>query len=106
MALVRQGDKPEREKHAIIPVHGEVGRYMVNSRSAAKKGRDEVYLVDVLDEHVTVAHGKIIGTCGCKGFQVRGTCSHLVDAKEYHEKVAVIDQATELGFDNLNATSA
>jgi hypothetical protein len=102
MALVREQSKPkEREKHAVTPIHGEWGRYSINSASAAKKGLDEVYIVDVLEENETLAHGKITGTCGCKGYQVRGTCSHLVDAKEFHEKVASVAQAATLGFDHV-----
>src|SRR4051812_2785449 len=105
MALVRQGEKPPREKHHVTPIAGEFGRFSVNSRSAAKKGLDEVYIVDVLAEEDT-GQGKVTGTCGCKGWQIRKTCSHLTDAREYHEKIASIDQATSLGFDNLNATPA
>jgi hypothetical protein len=82
MGLIR--DKPAekaREKHAVTPIHGEFGRYSVNSASAAKKGLDEAYVVDVLATEDT-AQGKVTGTCGCKGWQVRKTCSHLTDARQ------------------------
>jgi hypothetical protein len=94
MALVR-------EETTVIPVHGEWGRYTINSRSAAKKGQDEVYIVDVLEEHVHNDGEKAIGVCPCKGFQIRRKCSHLDDAREYHEKVATARQASELGFEHL-----
>jgi hypothetical protein len=101
MGLIR--DKPAekaREKHAVTPIHGEFGRYSVNSATAAKKGLDEAYVVDVLAIEET-AQGKVTGTCGCKGWQVRKTCSHLTDAREYHERVATVAQAATLGFDHL-----
>jgi hypothetical protein len=77
-----------------------VTRYSVNSATAAKKGLDEAYVVDVLAIEET-AQGKVTGTCGCKGWQVRKTCSHLTDAREYHERVATVAQAATLGFDHL-----
>lgn len=103
MGLIR--DKPAekaRGKHAVIPIHGEFGRYSVNSSSAAKKGLDEAYVVDVLAVEET-NQGKITGTCGCKGWSVRKKCSHLDDAREYHETVATVKKAADLGFDNVNA---
>ena len=100
MALVREETKKPREKHAVTPIHGEFGRYSINSSSAAKKGLDEAYVVDVLAEEET-AQGKVVGTCGCKGWQVRKTCSHLTDAKEFHEKIATVTQAAKLGFDHV-----
>jgi hypothetical protein len=99
MALVREEKKP-REKHAVTPIHGEFGRYSVNSSSAAKKGLDEAYVVDVLAVEET-NQGKITGTCGCKGWQVRKTCSHLTDAREFHETSATVTQAAKLGFDHI-----
>lgn len=105
MGLVREPAKKEREKHAVTPIHGEFGRYSVNSESAAKKGLDEAYVVDVLAEEET-NQGKVTGTCGCKGWQVRKTCSHLADAKEYHERVATVTQAASLGFEHLPPTSS
>jgi len=101
MALVRQAEKPEREKHHVTPIAGEFGRYVVNSRSAAKKGKDEVYVVDVLAEEQT-AGGKVVGTCPCRGWQIRKTCSHLDDCKAYHAAIGVHEKATELGFENLD----
>lgn len=100
MGLVRQETKKPGEKHVVIPVHGEWGRYTVNSRSAAKKGLDEAYIVDVLAEEIYEG-GKVVGVCPCRGFQIRKRCSHLDDAREYHEKVATARQAGELGFEHL-----
>ena len=98
MALVReQAKKPDRVKHKVVPIHGEFGRYMVNSASAAKKGREEAYIVDVLEVEETNV-GPITGTCACKGWQVRKTCSHLDDAKEEHERIVAKQQAEEMGF--------
>lgn len=99
MALVRiPTQKKPREPHKCVPVKGEFGRFMVNSRSAEKAGHEEAYIVDVLEENETVAHGKIIGTCPCKGYQVRGTCSHLTDARAEHERL----RAAGLGFPKLD----
>lgn len=76
----QQKPKPPREPHKCVPIHGERGRFTVASRSAAKDGKDEAYIVDVLEEEDT-AIGRVTGTCGCKGWSVRKTCSHLEDAK-------------------------
>ncbi len=97
MSLVREPDKPKREKHKCVPIHGEFGRYTVDSRSAAKKGREEAYIVDVLAVEETNV-GTIIGTCPCKGWQVRKTCSHLDDAKEEHARIVAAKLAEEMGF--------
>jgi hypothetical protein len=103
MALVRDDQaKPQREPHHVTPVAGEFGRYVVNSRSAAKKGKDEVYIVDVLAEDVTAGGEKVVGTCPCRGYQIRKTCSHLDDCRAYHAAIGVHEKATELGFENLN----
>jgi hypothetical protein len=99
MGLIREPAK-QREKHAITPVHGEFGRYSVPSASARKKGLDEAYVVDVLAEEET-AQGKVTGTCGCKRWQIFKICSHLIDAREYHETVASVTQAASLGFEHL-----
>jgi hypothetical protein len=101
MALVRQEEKPPREKHHVTPIAGEFGRYFVNSKSAAKKGKDEGYVVDVLATEET-AGGRVTGTCPCRGWQIRKTCSHLDDSREYHEAIGVHEKATELGFETLN----
>lgn len=101
MGLLReQTTKKERPKHTVTPIHGEFGRYTVNSFSAAKKGQDENYVVDVLAQEETNV-GLITGTCPCKGWQVRKTCSHLEDAREAHKQVEK-DQAGRMGFDALN----
>lgn len=84
--LVRTTVKPERIPHKCIPVHGEFGRYVVNSRSAEKEGKEEVYIVDVLQEEETDV-GLIQGTCPCKGWQIRKHCSHLDDAKIEHARL-------------------
>jgi hypothetical protein len=100
MPLVRQispSSKPERIPHKCVPIHGEFGRYTVDSASAAKKGKEEAYIVDVLIEEETNA-GTIVGTCPCKGWSVRKTCTHLVDAKAEHERL----QIEKLGFDKLD----
>lgn len=100
MPLVRQpSPKPKREPHKCVPIVGEFGRFTVDSRSAAKAGHEEAYIVDVLEKEQTVAHGEVTGTCGCKGFSVRGTCSHLVDAKAEHERIIA---AEKLGFKDLD----
>jgi len=100
MPLAREPEpkKPEREKHKCVPIHGEFGRYMVDSRSAAKKGREEAYVVDVLATEETNA-GTITGTCSCKGWQVRKVCSHVLDAKEEHIRL-VTELADQMGFDD------
>lgn len=92
MPLTRQSEtKPKanqksrpREPHEVVPVPGEPGRFYVKSRSAAKKGDDEQYIVDVLEREET-NEGVVIGTCGCKGWSVRKTCSHLIDAKASYD---------------------
>lgn len=79
--------KPERIPHECVPVPGEFGRYYVKSRSAAKQGKDETYIVDVLEEGGYHGDGEsIVGICPCKGYQVRKTCTHLDDAKAEHER--------------------
>lgn len=85
--------KPPRERHECIPIHGEHGRFTVKSASAAKKGHDEAYIVDVLAVEETNA-GAVTGTCPCKGWSVRKTCSHLVDARAKHDEL----MAEALGF--------
>lgn len=99
MPLLREKPKPEREPHKCIPIKGEFGRYMVASASAAKEGKEEAYIVDVLIEEETNV-GMIVGTCPCKGWQVRKTCSHLRDATAEHTRL----EAEKLGFENLNVT--
>ena len=103
MALIRKSDteppKPARKKHTVTPIVGEFGRYTVNSHSMAARGQEGAYIVDVLEEEET-ATGKVIGTCACKGWQVRKTCSHLEDARETHKDV-VAKQAEEMGFKDL-----
>lgn len=100
MPLARQSSspkpKPERIPHKVTPIHGEWGRYSVPSASAAKDGQDEAYIVDVLEAEETNA-GTIVGTCGCKGWSVRKTCSHLDDAKAEHARLEAAKVA-ELGF--------
>ncbi len=109
--------KPERIPHKCIPVHGEFGRYTVNSASAAKKGLEEAYIVDVLAKEETNA-GEVVGTCPCKGWQVRKECSHLDDAREEHlrrlaageikvdlapvEPEAAVKAAERLGFEDIS----
>lgn len=111
MGLVRQSQpsskpKPERERHKCTPIKGEFGRYTVPSRSAAKDGHDEAYIVDVLATEETESHGKVVGTCPCKGWQVRKTCSHLDDARLEHEEHVAKAAADALGFKNLNEGEA
>lgn len=96
--------KPERIPHKCVPIAGEFGRYTVASASAAKAGKEEAYIVDVLAEEQTETHGLVTGTCGCKGWSVRKTCSHVVDAKEEHRKLALelIDRAAaNMGFTKI-----
>lgn len=101
--MVRQPpSKPKREPHKCIPIKGEFGRYTVNSRSAAKAGHEEAYIVDVLAVEEIESHGKVTGTCPCKGWQVRKTCSHLTDAIAEHEKYVATEAAGKLGFENLD----
>jgi len=100
MALLREKPKPPRVPHTVIPVYGEFGRYTVNSASAAKKGQDEAYIVDVLASEETATHGKVTGICPCKGWQVRKTCTHLEDAREKHREI-VEHQADKLGLEKL-----
>jgi hypothetical protein len=100
MALARETPQPQkkpREPHKCIPVRGEFGRYTVASASAAKEGKEEVYIVDVLQEEETNV-GVIVGTCPCKGWSIRKTCSHLEDAKKEHARL----EAEKLGFDKLD----
>lgn len=90
----------QREPHECIPIHGEFGRYTVKSASAAKKGLEECYIVDVLAVEETNT-GTVTGTCGCKGWSVRKTCSHVQDAMVEHRKLqmTLFDQrAEEMGF--------
>lgn len=79
--------KPDRIPHKCVPVHGEFGRYTVNSASAAKKGLEEDYIVDVLEEEEVADGSTVIGTCPCKGWSVRKTCTHLDDAKAEHRRL-------------------
>jgi hypothetical protein len=103
MPLVRQPtQKPPREPHECVPIKGEFGRYYVPSRSAAKAGHEEGYVVDVLAKEQTDTHGEVVGTCPCKGWSVRKTCTHLDDAKIKHEKVVAKQRADELGFKDLS----
>jgi hypothetical protein len=107
MALLRGKDymldppKPERQKHKVTPIVGEFGRYAVDSHSMAKKGREGTYIVDVLEKEDTNA-GTIVGTCACKGWSVRKTCSHLEDAREVHNQVVAAQAAEALGLQNLD----
>lgn len=79
-------------RHDCVPVPGEPGRFYVKSRSAAKEGKDEEYIVDVLAVEET-DKGKVTGTCPCKGWQVRKTCSHVVDATAEHERLKLEREA-------------
>lgn len=98
MALVRipQQKKP-REPHHCVPIKGEFGRFTVNSASAAKQGLEEAYIVDVLAVEET-SIGKVTGTCGCRGWEIRKTCSHVVDATAEHARL----EAEKLGFTKLD----
>lgn len=101
MPLQRQSSpKPEREPHKCVPIKGEFGRYTVNSRSAAKAGHEEAYIVDVLAVEDT-DKGPVTGTCPCKGWSVRKTCSHLVDATAEHARLEQ-EKVTALGFEKLD----
>lgn len=109
MGLVRlplSKSKPERERHKCVPIKGEFGRYYVPSRSAAKAGSEEGYIVDVLAKEQTDSHGEVVGTCPCKGWQVRKTCTHLDDARLEHEQHVAGQRADALGFKNLNEGEA
>jgi hypothetical protein len=113
MPLVRQNQnqpsskpKPEREPHECVPIKGEFGRYYVKSRSAAKAGLDEAYTVDVLAKEQTDSHGEVVGTCPCKGWQVRKTCTHLDDARIKHETVVAKQAAEAIGFKNLEGEAS
>lgn len=100
MGLVRQSSpkpKPPREPHKCVPIKGERGRFTVNSASAAKQGLEEAYIVDIFEKEMTAAHGEVVGTCGCKGYSVRGTCSHLDDARIEFARL----EAAVLGFSKL-----
>lgn len=101
MPLARQQSspkpKPERIPHKCVPIHGEFGRFTVDSRSAAKKGDEEAYIVDVLAVEETNV-GPVTGTCPCKGWSVRKTCSHVVDATAEHARLL----AAGLGFEKLD----
>jgi hypothetical protein len=94
--------KPPRKKHKVTPIVGEFGRYLVDSHSLAKKGKEGGYIVDVLEKEETNV-GVITGTCPCKGWSVRKDCSHLEDAREEHTKVVAAQQAEEIGLTNLDA---
>jgi hypothetical protein len=108
MGLLRAADvydvdkkKPERQKHKVTPIVGEFGRYAVDSHSMAKRGREGTYIVDVLEKEETNA-GTITGTCPCKGWSVRKTCSHLEDAREVHESIVAAQAAEDFGLENLD----
>jgi hypothetical protein len=107
MALQRLKDclvetpKAPRKKHKVTPIVGEFGRYMVDSHSLAKRGKEGGYIVDVLAVEGTNV-GPVTGTCPCKGWSVRKTCSHLEDAQEEHQRIVAPQQAEEMGLDNLN----
>ena len=60
-----------RERHKCLQVPHEFGRYQVESASAP----GEHYITDVIS-----------GECPCKGFEIRGHCSHLDDSKDEHER--------------------
>lgn len=99
MPLSRQQSskpKPPREPHECIPIIGERGRFMVKSASAAKRGEDEGYIVDIFEVEQTNI-GPVTGTCPCKGWSVRKTCSHLDDSRD---KFAAMEAAA-LGFPKL-----
>jgi hypothetical protein len=85
--------KKPREPHVCTPIIGEFGRYTVPSRS-----EEGDYIVDVLAEEQTETHGLVVGTCPCKGWSVRKTCTHLDDCKIEHAK----REAARLGFEDLN----
>lgn len=106
MALIREdssGKTPKpRVKHKCIPIKGEFGRYFVPSASAAKDGKDEGYYVDVLAVEDT-NYGPVTGTCPCKGWSVRKTCSHVRDATDEHWKLISAGKAAELGLPDLTA---
>lgn len=85
MPLIRRNlnnPKPPRQPYKVVAILGEFGRYFVPSASAP----DEGYNVDVLEEEHTKSHGLVKGTCPCKGWSVRKTCTHLDDAKAEHER--------------------
>lgn len=99
MPLVRKlPTKKPREPHKCVPIHGERGRFTVASASAAKAGNEEAYIVDIFEKEMTTAHGEVVGTCGCKGYSVRGTCSHLTDARAEHARL----ETAALGFPKLD----
>jgi hypothetical protein len=106
MALVRGNeymlgpDKEPRKKHKVTPIAGEFGRYFVDSHSLAKRGKEGAYIVDVLAVEET-NFGNVTGTCACKGWSVRKTCSHLEDALEEHRKL-VAEKADDVGFSDLD----
>lgn len=98
MPLVRSlPAKKPREPHECIPIIGERGRFLVKSASAKKEGKDEGYVVDVLEVEDTNV-GPVTGTCPCKGWSVRKTCSHLDDAKAEFARL----EAAALGFEKLD----
>lgn len=68
-------------RHLIEPVPGEPGRFYAESSSAP----GEHYLVDINEVEETNA-GPVTGTCQCKGWSVRKTCSHLDDARVYNDR--------------------
>lgn len=93
MPLARHpSPKKPRPPHNCEPIPGEPGRFYVKSRSAAKAGEDESYIVDVLAEEETNV-GIVKGTCACKGWQVRKTCSHVDDATAEYELRDLVPRA-------------
>lgn len=91
---------PKKFQHKAIPIVGEFGRYTVDSRSAMKLGREEAYIVDVLEVEDTNV-GRVAGTCPCKGWRIRKDCTHLQAARIEHQKAV----ASQLGFDDLDTVS-
>lgn len=106
MPFERQSQSPApkkpREPHKCIPIPGERGRFRVASRSAAKAGEEEEYIVDVLATEETVTHGLVTGTCPCKGWGVRKTCTHLDDCKAEFVRLESESRAERLGFPKLS----
>jgi hypothetical protein len=109
MGLLRAGDiyqvekpKPERKKHKVTPIVGEVGRFFVDSHTLAKRGKEGGYIVDVLAKEET-NDGTVTGTCPCKRWQIFKVCSHLIDAKEEYLKNLGAQAAEGMGLTDLDS---
>lgn len=105
MALKRDPDypmleppNPPRRKHKVTPIIGEYGRYMVDSHSMLKRGKEGAYIVDLFEKEQTDQGAIVTGTCACKGWQIRKTCSHLIDAQEVHQTVYAKEQSEDIGL--------